>query len=406
MDAEPQTPVADALVLAFTRGLSLAEWERTGLLDREWALYTHLGRVYRSLVLVTYGGRDDSAYHARLQGELPDGCALTIVSNEGGLPEAGYLAAVPGLVARVVRGGSAVVKTNQLASGPVAHEIASALRGAGVRTALVVRGGYLWSRFAAHEHGPDSAQAKDAAKAEAALCRAADAVIGTTKDMTDDLCWRYRLDPGAVHVVPNYVIDDGVPEDSVREPGLILYAGQLVPRKRVDVLIEAVSLLSSEQRSGTRLLIVGDGPELPYLTRRASELSVAAEFTPRIPHRDLLKRMSSATLYAQASSLEGHPKTVLEAMACGTPVVVADAPGLSAVVENGVTGVRVPGGSAEGFANAFAGMLDDPDWREMIGCAASRHARTTFGVRTIAEREAEVHRAALARGAARSRDAA
>lgn len=390
-------PIADTLVLMFTRGLSLGEWDRTGLLGREWSLYSRLGHHLRRIILVTYGGPKDLEYKERFAAELPTGCGVEIVCNTGALPIADYTASLPARVAAMCVGRSPViVKTNQFAAGKVACDVRDTVIAGGARTVLIARGGYLWSRFAAHEHGPDSEQAKAAGAAEVRLCSAADAIIGTTADMTSDLCWRYRLDPARVNIIPNFVLtpDESSPEPQ-REPGLILYAGQLVQRKRVDVLIQAVALLGPELRERVRLSIVGDGPELDNLKTLAGGLKIRCEFDRRIPHAQLMDRMRRCCIYAQASSLEGHPKTVIEAMAAGAAVVVADSPGLGEVVENGVTGVRVPGNEPAGFANAFTGLLDDSDWRDLLGASAAKAARSRFSLDTIVEMELAVYERAL-----------
>jgi hypothetical protein len=111
--------------------------------------------------------------------------------------------------------------------------------------------------------------------------------------------------------------------------------------------------------------------------------------------------MSRASLYVHASALEGHPKSVIEAMACGTPCIVADSPGLGSLVENGVTGIRVPGES-ETFAYALAGVLSDMSWRNQLGACAAERARKLYGIDHVIKLEREAHEAAIACGRAGS----
>jgi glycosyltransferase involved in cell wall biosynthesis len=222
-------------------------------------------------------------------------------------------------------------------------------------------------------------------------------VVGTTDDMVDDLAWRYALNPGQTRVIPNYVLADGmvVPSDG-RDKSTVLYAGQLVARKRVDVLIEAVA--SDELRDRVKLKIVGEGREEPRLRELARKLGASVEFGARVPHRELLTLMESCTIYAQASELEGHPKTVLEAMAAGAPVLVAASPGLAEVIDHGSSGLRVQP-TAEAFALAINDLLQDPEWRDLLGATAARIVRARFGLPTVLREEIEVHRVALSRGA-------
>ena len=133
-----QDPIADALVLTFTEGVSLGEWERTGLIAREWALYERLRGFYRKIVLVTWGGAADRPIAARLGAEL--------VCNERGLSAGEFAAHAAGAVAGLLgRAESALVKTNQMMAGDVPAKVVQQLRANGRVVALVARGGYHWS---------------------------------------------------------------------------------------------------------------------------------------------------------------------------------------------------------------------------------------------------------------------
>ena len=390
--------IADTLVLVFTYGMSLRGWQSSGLLAREWALYDALLPRYERLVLATYGGPDDAAaLDAVIRPEHRP--KVAVVCRAPGISVEAHAADLPARVAASVGDArTVVVKTNQMVGGEVAVGITQTLRAGGRRVALVARGGYLWTRFAAHDHGPDSPAATDAAAREGALCAAADLVVGTTPDMVEDLAWRYLLPPERVTVIPNYVlIDRPVRPASERTPGLLLYAGQLSPRKRVDLLIRAVAMLDAATRSAVTLEIIGEGPERKALGALAASLAAPVRFLPRLPHHDVIERMSACAVYAQASELEGHPKTVLEAMAAGTPVVVADAPGLGDVVTHGGTGLRLPPDPAA-FAHALQELLRDEDWREQLGGAASRAIRTSFGLPTVIALECAAHRRAADHG--------
>lgn len=384
--------IADTLVLAFTAGVSLHDWKATGMLDREWALYERLRPFYGQIILVTYGTNDDAS-------AIELGAGVRVVCNHDKLTRVQFQATVPDRVSDLCAGSrTVVVKTNQLASGVVAVRIAERLREQPERrVALVVRGGFLWSRFMAREQGANSTAALDAGVVERELCQAADLVVGTTREMIEDLEWRYGLDDSGTRLVPNYVVAD-VPfrEANERQAGLVLYAGQLTLRKRVDLLIESIANLPENLREQVLFRVIGTGPEEGRLRALAEGKGIRSEFLPRIAHRDLLEQMSRCAIYAQASSLEGHPKTVLEAMATGAAVVVAESPGLGNVVQNGVTGLRVTG-EADAFTHAIGALLSDDDWRGILGSAASRIVRETLGLDVIIDQEIAAHRLAIQR---------
>ena len=391
------TQIADAFVLTFTSGMSLRDWFDLGLLEREWALYQRLEERYGRIVLVTYGSAEDEAMADKV------GTNVKVICNREGLEDAKYAAQVPGLVSRALaKDDSVVVKTNQMMGGEIAIDIVRTLRKEGKRVGLVARGGYLWSRFEAVELGSSADEAISAGSRERDLCIAADIVVGTSIAMTGDLAWRHGLDPDRTLLVPNYVLPETpMRESDERELSTILYAGQLIKRKRVDLLIRSVALLNEIGTEAT-LSIIGGGVERASLKALALELGIDARFESRVPHKQLLERMSRCTIYSQASSLEGHPKTVLEAMATGAAVVITNAPGLGRVVHHGLTGLVMPP-EPEALARGFEGLLGDSAWRDAMGCAARESVRQSFGLEHVLALETNAHQMAIEIGGARIR---
>jgi glycosyltransferase involved in cell wall biosynthesis len=391
---------ADALVVVFTAGVSLRDWVASGLLPREWPLYERLRPEYSRIILVTHGGPDDLTVGQHWK-EFTEGVSdhpPEVICNASNADPIVYTGLLPRLVAERLGGTQTVViKTNQMQGGDVAARITQHLRSQGFIAGLIGRGGYLWSRFVASEHGAHSAQAADAAASEGELCRASDVIVGTTQQMLDDLSWRYSLDASRMHLVPNYVLasEEPIPA-SARQAGRVLYAGQLVQRKRVDVLIEAIAQVKAAGQENAILEIVGDGPDEKHLKELAARLGAPVEFHNRISHGELIGRMSRCAVYAQASELEGHPKTVLEAMATGAAVVVADSPGLADVVQIGATGLRVSS-DAPSFAHAIGQLLSDEDWRDTLGFAAARTSRQAYALDNVIALERRAHDAAIAR---------
>lgn len=396
----PQSPIADALVLFFTDGISLHDWHATGLIGREWALYQRLAPHFRHLILVTYGSAD--APHAAALVPAP-----VLISNDQRLPREQYPLTIPARLAAEftrLQIRTAILKSNQFATGPVLVHAADELRRQDHRVGIVARGGYLWSKLASIEKSPDSPEAHRAAAAEATLCRAADIVISTTARIVEDLSWRYHVPAARLRTIPNYVISDASPLSSApRDPNRLLFAGRLVPVKRVDLLIRAVADLPAALRDRCVLEIVGDGPLLPTLKALAKETGVACDFVPRMPHEVLLERMARCALYLQASASEGHPKTVLEAMSVACPVIVADTPGLGDVVRQGVTGIKVASDPAS-FAHAISELLADDDWRETLGQAAALEIRRSLALDAVVPLEREALHAAFAHGRTQASD--
>jgi glycosyltransferase involved in cell wall biosynthesis/SAM-dependent methyltransferase len=386
--------VADALVVAFSEGVSLRLWADTGLIDREWEIYRRIATKVGRIVLVTHGKADDPELLPRLSP------GVGLVCNREGLAPDRYLATVgPRLLEQLGEARTVVVKTNQMSGGELAGAALAALRTAGKQAALIARGGYLWSQFSAWESGAASQAAVLAGEREGRVCRAADLVVGTTRQMVDDLAWRHNIPEQRLCVIPNYILDTDTQCLGDRVPTLILFAGRLVPQKRIDRLVEAIAALRDDLRSRVTLSIVGDGPMESQLREMGTRLGVHIQFEGRLAHEELLNRMRRCAVFAQTSSYEGHPKTVIEAMSVGAPVVVSDTPGLRGLVRHGATGLCVPP-EPQAIALALEGLLDDEPWRDAIGAAAAEEARSIYGIGNVARQEAAAYARALANAAA------
>lgn len=396
-DQTPQhqhRPIADALMVVLSPGVGPDHWARTGVIGREWALYQRLAQHFARVIVVTDGPQPD----ASCLEQMPTGSTpLQVLANPQGLDRSAWLAwltEAQGPLSQVLSGcRTVVVKTNQFSAGEAALVLAQAARAQGVQTGLIARGGYLWSRFEAEAHGPGSIVAAEVTSRESDLCRGSQLVVGTTETMLEDLAWRYGLDPRCLRLVPNYVLQDGpdVPNDE-RETQTVLVAGQLVERKRVEVVIRAVAEVN--MHSPCTLEVVGDGPLADELHTLAANLGLEVNFVPSLPHHALLERMARCSVFVQMSWREGHPKTVLEAMAAGAAVVVADAPGLSDQVTHGLTGLVV-GAEPGALAHTLEPLLNDREWREALGTAARAKVRQLCALDAVVTLELEIARQAL-----------
>jgi glycosyltransferase involved in cell wall biosynthesis len=401
--------IADTLILTMPANRSLADWDARGTLDRESALLRGLRETYGRTIIVTHGGEGDAGIAQRMCPNADAWLTVVPVGETSDAPISGDLSTIvttARATARVIDavrsagGETVVVQTMQLDDGGLARGLVPALRSAGLTTALVARGGYLPSRVFAAELGPHSDAARHAGRTEARVLRRADVVVGPSHRMLDELTWRHGVDPACTKVIPDFVLESEEPPTAdQRDPATLLTCCPLIPMKRIDHLIGGLAGLPEEQRVDARLDVVGDGPLQAELGRLATDQGVRVNFLGRVPHAELRELMRRATIYVMGSEFETHPRTLVEAMAEGLPAVVADSPGLADRVENGVTGVVVPG-SPEGFSYALAGILTDPDWRDMLGATAAARVHATCGLDRVLDKTRRAHAAALARARA------
>ena len=198
------------------------------------------------------------------------------------------------------------------------------------------------------------------------VARRADASIGVCSALVDVLRG-WSIDPARLHVMRNGVDLERfrpVPRREARaqlrrsgEP-LLLSVGNLKVGKGHHILIEALAMLKVRQPKA-RLLIVGEGPEHTSLLAMAARLGVQRDvhFAGAVENADLYLWYSAADVLLLASSSEGWPNVLLEAMACGTPVVATRVGGTQEVVTNNLVGRLVQKRNASDFSEAVEGLM-------------------------------------------------
>jgi teichuronic acid biosynthesis glycosyltransferase TuaC len=141
------------------------------------------------------------------------------------------------------------------------------------------------------------------------------------------------------------------------ESRIIITVGALVPLKGMDRLIDAMKLLSNER---VKLYVIGEGPERAALEAQIAKhnLSDRVFFLGSRPQQDLAEWYSAADLFCLASSREGCPNVVIEAMACGTPVVATDVGGVRELIAEQVCGRVISRVTAEDLAHEIKAALE------------------------------------------------
>jgi len=195
----------------------------------------------------------------------------------------------------------------------------------------------------------------------------ADAVVAVSMGVADDLANSIGLPRAKVRVIYNPVVTQALLSSSRDRPvhpwfadgapPVVLAAGRLEAEKDFECLIRAFSLLHGART--VRLMIVGEGSQRPALERLVAELGLSADVELPGFVAEPYPYMRHAALFVQSSRTEGLPGALIEAMACGTPVVSTDCPsGPAEILEHGRWGRLVPVGDVETLAVAMAATLD------------------------------------------------
>jgi glycosyltransferase involved in cell wall biosynthesis len=185
-----------------------------------------------------------------------------------------------------------------------------------------------------------------------------------------------------------------VPPEARTRP-LVVFVGRLRKYKGAQILLRAMPFVL-RRVPDARLEIVGDGPYRAPLEALARSLAIAdrVEFLGALSQADKVKTLNQALVLAAPSPKEGWGLTVIEANACGAPVVASRSPGLVESVRDGETGILVPHGDPEALAGAITRLLEDPSLRRTMAEAGIRWARGFTWERCYRESRAVIERAA------------
>jgi glycosyltransferase involved in cell wall biosynthesis len=158
------------------------------------------------------------------------------------------------------------------------------------------------------------------------------------------------------------------PDFSIPREPLVLHVGRLKRYKATDHLLRASRLLKERGVKFTTV-VVGDGDDKPRLEALAAELELgqAVRFTGFVPEAEKVNWYRRAAVLAENSVKEGWGLIVMEANACGTPVVVADSPGLRDSSQDGVNGLVYKYGDVPALAEKLERLLSDTALRTRLG---------------------------------------
>jgi len=167
------------------------------------------------------------------------------------------------------------------------------------------------------------------------------------------------------------------------------FHGSPQPRKRVGDLLEAAARLSG--RLDVHVLIVGDGPDAAALREQAHKLGIRGTFTG--PRTDIPALLSAADVSVHLSIAEGFSNSVVEALACGRPVIASRAHSHGEQVTDGHTGRLVPPGDIGALCDALLEYAN-PEVRRRADAAAREDAKARLGLDRMIDAYARVLEAA------------
>ncbi len=162
------------------------------------------------------------------------------------------------------------------------------------------------------------------------------------------------------------------------EQKLLISVGRFAVVKELPELISAFQKVK-KLHPETKLLLIGDGSERGRVETLINELDLNQDVILLGRRGDVSDWLQSSDLYVSASSLEGLPVSILEAMAVGLPVVATEVGDVPHIVLP-ATGILVPAHSPDRLAGAICALLEQPEQRQAMGKAALEHITQNYDV--------------------------
>ncbi len=207
------------------------------------------------------------------------------------------------------------------------------------------------------------------------IWKKADALIANSQGLKDMALDFYNKKP--FDVIPNGV-DTEVFYPSVKEESdefKILFVSRLIERKGLQFIIPQLKKIQDSTEKSVKLIVVGDGPYRETLERIAEENHVSdmVEFVGQKGKEEIVPFYQNADLFILPSSKEGMPNVVLEAMACGLPIIMTPCEGSAELIcENGYKAER------KEFADYIIKLIGDNEMRKEMSINSNKRVKNFF----------------------------
>jgi len=248
---------------------------------------------------------------------------------------------------------------------------------------------------------------------ERLLVEQSDGIICCSNYMLDHIQHQLGAVNAKIRVIPNgvevsrfkrdgppHLIPTGVSENRK----VILYVGRIVREKGIFTLLDAFEKLR-KQGKDVSLVLVGEGPLKEDLAKEVlrRKLNDRVKLAGFVDEKKLVSLYNSSDAFVLPSHYEPFGMVALEAMASRVPVVVSDVGGLSEIVEDGITGVKVPAANPSTLAEGILRVLEDRELSEQLKENAYRAVQERYRWDMIAEKTIEAYRISFAKPSPSSR---
>lgn len=355
------------LCLVMTEGMSFQLWDEYGQLNREVTIYQELINFGVHTTFISFGNKTELKY-SNIYKEFD------FIYNKWKLPNILYKIMINIFYFNKLRKID-LIKTNQVDSINVAKMISQIFK-----KPILGRMGYLKSFQKKQIHGENSTIYLNAVKLEKKIASYSSKIILTTEDLKEKFYNYHRISKNKIKIIPNYVDTRIFKPNNQNKKYDLLFVGRLTEQKNIINLVKAVKDFS------LKILFIGSGPLKNQIVHLIKMYNLNLKLIDRVPNNKLPSFMNSASIFVQPSAFEGNPKTLLEAMACGLPVIGSNSPGISNLIKHKNNGY-ICESTINGIKNAINDLASNVELQNKIGGNASKYIQDNYALDLVVEKE-------------------
>ena len=370
--------MAKTLALFFSFRISLKDWYDSGILEREVKLYNELSKYFYKIYFLTYGGENDRKYNSYLSPNI-EVVPMPFI-REGGRKQFRlvmliYSILMPFIHWKILKNAS-TLKTNQI-PGCWTAVMAKMI----FKKRLILRCGYIWS-YVALQNKENAIKVYIKKIIEKFSCAFSDAVVCSSLADQDYLARNYKV---KAKVIPNYVDTEIFRPLSIpKRKDSICFVGRLEKEKNLIALLEALKGLPYN------LTIIGKGSMREKLEKKAEVDNINVRFMNNVPHSKLPEILNQHEIFILPSLYEGTPKTLLEAMGCGLPVVGTDVNGIKEIIKHKTNGILCQTG-VKSLRKSIQGLMGEDYLRENLGKEARKTIDRGYALKRLIREEQRLY---------------
>lgn len=360
------------LALFLTDGMSLETWKRIGMLDREIELYKNLASFFNRIYIITYGNKEELDYQSRLTDNIK------ILYKNINCPNFVYQFFIPFRFNNFLKNCD-LLKTNQL-YGSIPAIISKLLH---PQNKLIIRCGYVASRSAKFHKKKFSLRIYTYIL-EYIAYRLSNKAFITTEENANYLIKKYRFLKKKLEILNNSIRTEIFKPLIVEKKYDIGYVGRLDRDKNL------LNLLKAAKDLGLKLCFIGQGKEKGNLLNFAEENNIDLTVINRVDNYELPKYYNQFRIFVFPSLHEGNPKTLLEAMSCGIPVIGCNVIGVKNIIKRGFNGL-LSETDAKSLKEKMKLLLDKETLREKFSANEREYIENHYAFNILLKKELDIY---------------